>query len=64
MFWGTIIGLIIGASLSYNFILPADVWNLKLAAMTIGDLIRILGALVVTFGVGGIGLLIDTLIHD
>jgi hypothetical protein len=59
MWWGTIVGIAIGAWLSYSFILPADVLNLKLAAMTIGDLLRIFGALVATLVAAGIGHLVD-----
>lgn len=57
--WGAIIGFIIGASLSYNFILPTDILNLRLAAMTIGDLLRIFGALVATLVTTAIGHLVD-----
>ncbi|MGD0236210.1 MAG: hypothetical protein ABSC55_16950 [Syntrophorhabdales bacterium] len=58
MLWGIIIGLGVGAWLSYSFILPADVLNLKLAEITIGDILRILGAFFATFGGAGIGSLI------
>jgi len=59
MWWGTIIGFVIGAWLSYSFIFPADILDLKLAAITIGDLLRILGGLVATVVVAGIGHLVD-----
>ena len=59
MWWGTIVGLVIGGWLSYSFVLPTDVLNLKLAAITIGDLLRIFGALVVTLVTTGIGHLVD-----
>ncbi len=59
MWWGTIVGLAVGAWLSYSFILPTDVLNLKLGAMTIGDLLRIFGALVATLVAAGIGHLVD-----
>jgi hypothetical protein len=59
MWWGTIIGFAIGAWLSYNFILPTDILSLKLAAMTIGDILRIIGALVATLVIAGIGHIVD-----
>lgn len=59
MWWGTIVGLAVGAWVSYSFILPADILNLKLAAMTIGDLLRIFGALAATLVAAGIGHLVD-----
>jgi hypothetical protein len=42
MWWGTIVGFAVGAWLSYSFILPTDVLNLKLVTITISDLLRIL----------------------
>lgn len=62
MGWGTIIGLGVGVWISYSFILPSDVLNIKLAAMTIGDLLRIFGALVATVTAGGIGLLVGMIV--
>jgi len=59
MWWGAIVGFAVGAWLSYSFILPADILNLKLVAMTIGDLLRIFGALVATLVAAGIGHLVD-----
>jgi hypothetical protein len=59
VWWGTIAGLAIGAWLSYSFILPADILSLKLSAMTIGDILRILGALGTTIVAAGIGHLVD-----
>ncbi len=59
VWWGTIAGLAIGAWLSYSFILPADVLSLKLSAMTIGDILRIFGALGITIVTAGIGHLVD-----
>lgn len=62
--WATIVGFVVGALLSYSFILPTDLLNLKLAAMTIGDLLRIFGAMVATLVTTGIGVLIDYLRND
>ena len=59
MWWGTIIGVVIGALLSYSFIFPPNILDLKLAAMTIGDLFRIFGGLVATVMAAGIGYLVD-----
>jgi hypothetical protein len=64
MWWGSIVGLAIGAWLSYSFILPADVLNLKLAAMTIDDLLHIFGALVATLVAVGIGHLVDIILGN
>ena len=57
--WGTIIGFVISALISYYFILPNDILNLKLVDITIGDLLRISGAVVTIIIVTGIGLLSD-----
>jgi hypothetical protein len=59
MWWGTIIGLAIGAWLSYSFILPTGILDVKLAEMTIGHLLRIFGGLVAIAIVAGIGHLVD-----
>jgi hypothetical protein len=63
MWWGTIIGLAIGAWLSYSFILPTGILDVKLAEMTIGHLlrifVRIFGGLVAIAIVAGIGHLVD-----
>jgi hypothetical protein len=59
MCWGTIIGFVIGALVSYSFIFPANISDLRLAAMTIVDLLRIFGALVATVVVAYIGYLVD-----
>ena len=48
MWWGTIVGLGVGAFVSYSFILPSDILNLKLSTMTIGDILRMFGALIAT----------------
>jgi hypothetical protein len=54
-FIGFIIGVGLGLWLSSIFIFPSDVLNLKLAAMTIGDFLRIIGGLAVTIILGIIG---------
>jgi hypothetical protein len=56
-FIGGIIGLGVGLWVSVSFIFPSNVLDLKLADMTIGDVGRILGGMVVTllglgFGAG------------
>jgi hypothetical protein len=61
MWWGTIVCFVIGAWLSCSFILPADILNLKLSAMTIGDILRMIGALVSAIVAAGIGHLIDVM---
>jgi hypothetical protein len=47
---GLIVGFAVGCVVSYLFIFPANILNLKLADLTIGDLLRIFG------GLGCIGL--------
>ena len=64
MWWGSIVGLAIGAWLSYSFILPADVLDLKIVAMTIDDLLRIFGALAATLVAAGIGHLVDIILGN
>jgi hypothetical protein len=59
MWWGTIIGFIGGSWLSYVFIFPAGFFSMKLLALTMGDLLRIFGALVVALIAAGIGHLVD-----
>jgi hypothetical protein len=59
MWWGTIIGLGLGAWLSYSFILPVGILGLKLAELTIGDVLRVFGGLAATILAAGIGYLID-----
>jgi hypothetical protein len=61
---GIIIGIAAGAAAAYFFILPGDILNLKLSAMTIGDVLRIIGAFVATVITAGIGFIIDTLNSD
>jgi len=58
LFFCAIIGFGVALGLSVWFIFPADVLNLKLVAMTVGDILRILVGLLVTLLGGGIGLLI------
>lgn len=59
MLWGTIVGLVVGVWVSYSFILPVDILNLKLSAITIGDILRIFGALVITIVAAKVGHLVD-----
>ena len=59
--WGKIVGLAVGALLSYFFILPADVLNIELAVTSISDLLRVFGAVVVTVMAIGIGHFVDAL---
>lgn len=63
MYIGTIVGFLIGVSISYNVILPAGLWGLKLADITIGDILRIIGALVATGIVTGIGVVVDMVVQ-
>ncbi len=45
--WGKVLGLIAGASVSYFFILPANVLpNLGVAEMSLGDLLSILAVVI------------------
>lgn len=64
MWWGTIVGLVIGVWLSYSFIFPADILGLKLAAITIGDLLRIFGGLVATVVAAKLGHLVDIVLGN
>ena len=60
--WGKVVGLAVGASLSYFFILPAGVLlTLQFTAIPIGDLLRVFGAIVVTVTAVGIGHFVDVL---
>lgn len=59
MRWGAIIGLVIGGWVSYTFIFPHDVLSISLAAITIGDILRIVGGLIATFIAAVIGHFID-----
>jgi hypothetical protein len=59
MWWGTIAGVAIGIWLSYSFVLPSDILNLKLSAITIGDILRIFGAFIITVVISYIGHLVD-----
>jgi len=54
-FIGFIIGVGAGLLLSNFFIFPNDILSLRLVAMTVGDLLRILGGVVVAVIVGVIG---------
>jgi hypothetical protein len=46
-FIGSIIGLGAGFFVSYFFIFPNDMLNLRLAMITMGDILRILGGIIV-----------------
>jgi len=46
---GTLVGLIVGVMASLYFILPPDVVHVRLAAMTVGDLLHVLAAAVAIF---------------
>ncbi len=60
MLRGKVAGLIVGASISFVFILPADVLlNLQLASMPIDDLLRVFGAVIVVVIAVGIGHFIE-----
>lgn len=59
MWWGTIVGFAFGIWLSYSYILPGDILNLKLSALTVGDIFRMIGALVIIGICAGIGHLVD-----
>ncbi len=49
-----LIGLAMGAFLSYRFIFPADYWlSLNIANLTIGDILRVFCGVMVTL-LGGI----------
>lgn len=47
--WGAV-GFMIGAGISYKFILPPVIFNMKFDTMTIGDFLQILAALLITIG--------------
>jgi hypothetical protein len=63
MFIGALIGLAIGYAVCYFFIFPTDLLSIKLVNLTIGDVLRILGGLVVilitTIVGGNIGSFMD-----
>jgi hypothetical protein len=54
MVWG-FIGFCVGAYISYSFILPDGLLNIKLATLTIGDILRVIGSLALVFLTTGIG---------
>lgn len=55
MGFGLLVGLCAGLWLSVTFIFPADVLSIKLTALTIGDLLRILGGALATIAATVIG---------
>lgn len=64
MFTGIIIGFLIGGSITYNFILPANILDLRLVDITIRDLLRIIGGLVATAVATWIGGFIGGIVDD
>jgi len=63
-FVGSIIGVAAGLWISHAFIFPADVLHLHPSTISIGDLLRIIGGIFVTFGVAGIGGIIGETFDD
>ncbi len=62
MFWGKASGFLVGAFLSYMFVLPLDaLHNLQLTALPISDLLRVFAALVIVVMAVGIGHFVDVL---
>jgi hypothetical protein len=59
MWWGTFAGVAVSVWLSYSFVLPSDILNLQLSAITIGDILRMFGALIITVVISYIGHLVD-----
>lgn len=64
MWWGAIVGFAIGFWLSYSFIFPADIIGLKLAGITIGDLLRIFGGFVATVVAAQLGHFVDIVLGN
>ena len=64
MLTGIIIGFLVGASITYNFILPANILDFRVVDMTIRDLLRTMGGLVVTGVATLIGAYIGGLVDD
>jgi len=64
MRWGTLMGLTAGAWLSYRFILPARVLDLKLGALSTGDLLCILASCAIPFAAAGIGHFLHIILGD
>jgi len=62
--WGIVFGFIISSYLSYSFIFSTSILDLKLSAMTIDDLWRIVEGLAVIVGGTGIGGLIGSFIEE
>ena len=57
-FIGFLIGSIIGCVLANTFIFPADIFNIKLGNLTIGDVLRIFGGVMVILISTGLGIAI------
>jgi hypothetical protein len=64
MRWGTLIGLAAGAWLSYRFVLPADVLDLKPGALSIGDLLCIFVSCAIPLAAAGIGHFLHIILGD
>lgn len=64
MFVGAFIGLAIGYAACHFFIFPADLLSIKLAELTIGDVLRILGGIAVILFTTVIGGNIGSAIED
>ena len=52
MWWSSFVGFGVGLCLSYLCIFPAHVVDMRLVHMTVGDLLRILGGLLVANIIG------------
>ncbi len=61
---GGIIGFIVGLVISNAFIFPADVLSLKLANLTIGDVLRIIGGIAAILIAAWIGWFIGDVVEE
>ncbi len=59
MFWGKIIGLVAGVSLSYFFLLPNDFFHNGFVEMPVEQTLRIAGAVAVTITTLVVGHFLD-----
>lgn len=57
---GTIVGFAIGIWFAYNLIFPPDLLNIRLSELTIGNILRIIGGILVAVIIAGIGNLIGS----